>query len=34
MAGILTVNAAFMTRRLIITIDGDRVLDVEVFGDR
>jgi hypothetical protein len=34
MAGVLTINAAFMTRRLIITIDGDRVLDDQVLDDR
>jgi hypothetical protein len=34
MAGILTINAAFMTWRLIITIDRDQVLDDQVLGDR
>jgi hypothetical protein len=34
MAGVLTINAAFMTRRLIIMIDGDRVLDDQVLDGR
>jgi hypothetical protein len=34
MAGILTINAAFMTRRLIITVDRDQVLGDRVLGDR